>query len=818
MRRRSIVLSALLALVGTATGLTATVGPAAAAEVTIVLDGHGNGHGVGLSQWGAYGYAVDFGWTSAQILDRYYGGTVAATVPTSTPIRVRLQNLDGAQTSVAVDSGSLVVAGLSGGPWRSVLVRESATQRTYSVWARADAVRCPSSTGDPVAAGWTLVNAAVPEKVEIRTAVDSTTVTTTAQLLSTCEPSGTVRWYRGTIRAINDASNVNRTVNELPLEQYLRTVIAMEMSPGWADDGGGRGAQALQAQAVAARSYALAYPAASTPSTYSDVCDMVCQSYFGVAYRVAGGTVRQVEAASTDAAVLATAGVVRKVGSTTGAVALTMFSASNGGYTATNSHPLTPFPAVADAGDATALNPNHSWSVSLAGTAISAKYPTIGTFSGLTVTSRNGFGEWGGRVLTLTLSGSAGSVSVTGADFRSKMGLKDTWFNVRGASSPPAPTALCGARVAPVVTGALKVAPAARFTPVGPRRIVDTRSGLGTQKAPLGAGCTMVVDPGLDASVTSVAVNVTSVKPLASGYVVAYACGTTRPQASAVQAVAGRVVGGASIIRLAANGTFCVYSASTTDVIVDLTGTFAAGSGAKYQPVVPTRLYDSRSRSTPLPAGTVLRVKVGATTKVPAGASAAALTVMGLSAAGDGYLTVYPCTASRPGVTSLNTTKGIAVTNHVEVGLAATGEVCVFLGAAMHVTLDVSGWYGAAATTQYYASTPTRVMDTRKNLGLSGGFTAGANRAFTLAGRAGLPAAATLKAVAGQVTAVGAASTGWLTVHPCQSPVPAVSMVRYAAGNAAATSVVGSDDASGRWCIAASAATHVLVDVHGWFA
>jgi hypothetical protein len=214
----------------------------------------------------------------------------------------------------------------------------------------------------------------------------------------------------------------------------------------------------------------------------------------------------------------------------------------------------------------------------------------------------------------------------------------------------------------------------------------------------------------------------------------------------------------------------------------------------------------------------LLRVKVAGTAKVPPGATAAAMTVMGLSAAGDGYLTAYPCTATRPGVTSLNTTKGIAVANHVEVGLAATGEVCVFVGAAMHVTVDVSGWYGAAATTQYVAMTPTRVVDTRRNLGLAGGFTAGANRALTLAGRAGLPAAATLKAVVGQVTTVDAASTGWLTVHPCQSPVPSVSMVRYVAGNAAATSVVGADDASGRWCIAASAAVHVLIDVNGWFA
>ena len=140
MRRCTLVLAALALGVGVLPGATAS---AATTPAPVVLDGHGNGHGVGLSQWGAYGYAVDKGWTSAQILDHYYGGTVAGTVPTTTSVRVRLQHLDGAQTAVSVDSGALVVRGLAGGPWRSVLVHETATSGVYSVWARPDVVRCP---------------------------------------------------------------------------------------------------------------------------------------------------------------------------------------------------------------------------------------------------------------------------------------------------------------------------------------------------------------------------------------------------------------------------------------------------------------------------------------------------------------------------------------------------------------------------------------------------------------------------------------------------------------------------------------------------
>ena len=80
----------------------------------VVLDGGGNGHGVGLSQWGAYGYAVDHGWTAAQILDHYYGGTEASSVPLDSTVRVRLTNLDDAQTAVSVETGELVVEGFAG--------------------------------------------------------------------------------------------------------------------------------------------------------------------------------------------------------------------------------------------------------------------------------------------------------------------------------------------------------------------------------------------------------------------------------------------------------------------------------------------------------------------------------------------------------------------------------------------------------------------------------------------------------------------------------------------------------------------------------
>ncbi|MEY4172847.1 MAG: hypothetical protein RI900_12 [Actinomycetota bacterium] len=834
MRRPPVFLACALAAAAV-WGPVAPVHGAAPAVTSVVLDGHGNGHGVGLSQWGAYGYAVDHGWSAAQILDHYYGGTVAGTVPLDTRVKVRLTNLDAAQTAVSVETGELVVDGVAGGPWRSVLVRESAVNGVYTVWARPDTQRCPAPTGDPVGTGWTLVADAVATKVDVRTLADSLAVTDHRELAAVCEPNGTVRWYRGTIRALNDAAGANRTVNELPLEHYLRTVIAMEMSPGWATAGGGKGAQALQAQAVAARSYALAYKWYA----YADVCDMTCQSYFGVAFQTSGGSLRKVEAAATDAAVLATAGIVRRVGTTAGPIAITMFSASNGGHTAPFSpaNPLIPFPAVPDEGDDTVLNPKHDWTVTLTGAAITAKYPALGSLTGIEVLSRNGYGEWGGRVLQLRLVGSASTMTVTGAGFRSKMGLSDTWFNVRtvnlesGPVSPPVtppvtpPVDVCQGHNAPPVVGPMAPAAGARFTALTPQRIVDTRDGTGTNKAKLLGGCTMVVDPGLDPAVTAVAVNITAVRAGANGFIAAYPCGVARPIAAAVQAVSGKVVGGMTVVPLGLDGTFCVYSHASTDLVVDLFGSYEPGVGQRYEPIVPGRLFDSRGLSAPLPAGTLLRVKVAGVkvgaASVPATATGAALTLHAMGATSDGFLRAYPCAATMPAVASATVNTGGSVTNHAEV-LLGGGEVCVYVSAPMHVAVDISGWFGPTATAEYYAVTPVRAVDTRNGTGMSGSLTKtnslGSARSITLAGVNGLPPATALRAVMANVVGVGATGAGFITVHPCQATAPSVSMVRYVVGSNAAASVAGVDDSSGRWCFTASSTVHVVVDVNGWFA
>lgn len=412
--------------------LSAPTAPTVHADVeavaSITLIGHGNGHGIGLSQWGAYGYAVGQGWTAWQIVDHYLGGTVHGTSDPNAIVTVDLQALDGGQTAV-------VSASDLGGGMHSMLARFGAGG--YTVWARADQV-CPAAA-DTTLVGWTQITPAPLGSVTFATTpADPTNY---SQLVSVCQPGGTaVRAYRGTVKAVTGTKGEIRTVNAVPVEQYMRAVVAKEMSPSWANAGAGRGMAALQAQVIAGRSYALSERLYS----YAMTCDSFCQTYQGAATGTApGGPFTAVEHPLSDPAVTSTVGMVLR--NADGSFTHAMYAASSGGYTGYNS--VLKFPPVPDDGDATPGNPYHTWTTTLSAAAIQAAYPTIGTFTGITVTARNGLGDLGGRVTAMIVSGSAASVTITGDQFRSAMGLRSNWFAQSGAPLTRADTITAGATV-----------------------------------------------------------------------------------------------------------------------------------------------------------------------------------------------------------------------------------------------------------------------------------------------------------------------------------------------------------------------------------
>jgi peptidoglycan hydrolase-like amidase len=413
-----VAIAALVASAGAA--LVPAAGPAAAypsAQVSFL--GHGWGPGDGMGQWGALGYAV--AQTPYQsILGHFYGGTALAalSVPQdATQLRVSIT--ENAGNTVIVTSGSpfTVTGGVNAGAGQAVLMNPVA-----GGWDLYLSSGCGGPWGSPVVTG-----------VQNPTAVPNVNPplgdpNAPNEALQLCQVGGNLT-ARGDFEATYNSNNAARTVNVVPLEQYVAGVVPNESPGGWGALGGAGpqgqawGFQELEAQAVAARSYAMA--GLGSYGGYADTCDLDCQTYRGIGNEQA---VTDLAAQDTTAQVMEFPG---------GSVAATQYSSSTGGYTAQSA-----FPPVPDAGDAVCLpggcNPNHTWTASVPVSTIEATWPQLGTLQSVQITGRNGLGDLGGRVTSLTLVGSAQDVSLSGDAFAGAVGLKSNWFMVTSSLSSPA--------------------------------------------------------------------------------------------------------------------------------------------------------------------------------------------------------------------------------------------------------------------------------------------------------------------------------------------------------------------------------------------
>jgi SpoIID/LytB domain protein len=444
----------VLAVLFVATGLSAS--PAVAAEEVYLrpadgvypLVGRGFGHGIGLSQYGARGAAAA-GLTWQKIIATYYPGTTVGDNGNPT-VRVRLVG----QTTLALraQSGLRVNLDRTGTPtaWQALpaTVTRRGTALTVDSW---DIAHYTHAVADPVEAakytGWWLrfrpvggssfLNHQLVGASALTVAFDNPGTGVVRKV------SGTAyRTYRGELRHVRTSSLATATitvVDALPMESYLRGVVPNEMPSSWA-------AEALRAQSVAARTYA-EYERRHTPSARAyDTCDTTsCQVM---------GSVESEEAAA-DAAIAATA---RQIVLHAGSAAFTQFSAANGGYSVAGSQPY--LVAKADPYD------SFTWQTTVTAATLERKWPAVGRLTALKITQRDGRGEWGGRVKQLVLQGTSGSATVSGASFRSALGLRSDYFTPRlsAVSAPSFPSDVTSDLRADVVTvipatGELRVYP-----------------------------------------------------------------------------------------------------------------------------------------------------------------------------------------------------------------------------------------------------------------------------------------------------------------------------------------------------------------------
>lgn len=358
-----------------------------------VVDARGNGHGHGLSQYGARGAAIA-GLSATQILAFYYPGTTLTTLGASN-IRVWITDAGGATTVPAQAGlslsgvGSLSTPGVS--RWRLVPSGAGlALQRFTSAWATARA-------GLPSTA----------------------TFASSTGVVRMYHGSGASSAYRGTVSAVRSGSG-EITVNRLSLDAYVRGVIPNEMSSSWQ-------AAAVRSQAVAARSYAR-YEVVNAGGGAYDICDTTnCQVYRGMSSEQSG----------SDAAVAATSNQVLTY---QGRPAFTQFAASNGGVMVAGGQPY--LVGKPDPYDNAASGDPYLAMTRTVSVAHVAGYYGLARVTEIDITGRAGGGTWGGIVTTAVVrgtnsAGAARAVSTTGNGLANAFGLSYPLFRPRRAAGLP---------------------------------------------------------------------------------------------------------------------------------------------------------------------------------------------------------------------------------------------------------------------------------------------------------------------------------------------------------------------------------------------
>ncbi len=399
--------------------------PSAGAATRHVVSGAGFGHGIGMSQYGAYGFAQK-GVGYLRILKHYYRGTQLGRAP-SRPVRVLLQASD----PYVRFSGATRVGGKRIGRGLHI-VRPAGGGRLRVSGAGTFSGPISVTGSAPIRLMGPAING-----------IDS-------------------GLYRGAMVLRPGLVGGVTAINSLPIDTYLRGVVPGEMPSSWDYD-------ALRAQAVAARTYALA--TRQRGEVFDLYPDTRSQVYAGVS----------AEASRTNEAVADTG---RQVLTYDGEPVVTYYFSTSGGRTENvelsflGSQPQPYLKSVRDPYDG--ISPRHRWKFHFSNSELGARLGSPGKLRRVEVLRR---GE-SPRIVRARVVGSRGSRILSGASIRSRLDLYDSWaFFTKVSTSQvrrrrgAAPSSATDARgrgahgALPELAGAMVPAPRSG------RLVVERRSG-----------------------------------------------------------------------------------------------------------------------------------------------------------------------------------------------------------------------------------------------------------------------------------------------------------------------------------------------------
>lgn len=438
-----------------------------------------------------------------------------------------------------------------------------------------------------------------------------------------------------------------------------------------------------------------------------------------------------------------------------------------------------------------------------------------------------------GTTLVRTLTGSAPDGSIRDIAWDGRDGDGDlvpagtyTW-TLTGTGDTGAVTGIGGTGS---VTGTVTVGPLG-YTPLqAPRRVLDTRKGLGAPKARIGAGRSVTVAIAGTAGVpetgaSAVALNITAAAPSRTGGVTAYPAGSARPGVANLTFDARRTATASTLTALGRDGRVTFWNRSgTVDLYVEVVGWFP-GTGSAFRSVTPAVVADTRTGLGLTAAGPIgpqgarpaATFAVAGKGGIPAsGSSGVALTVAATGATRATDLTVH---ALRQGIGSGAGSLAVPVsaggtTSAALTGLGGTtGKASVTNAVAGRTDVRVStlGWFAAPAAMPL---APTRVVDTRDGLHVAAGRIAATDPVrLKLTGYGGLPTTGVSAVVLG-VTVRDATTAGTLVLHRGGTPRVVARTVSFEPGRAASAFVLAPVDSAGRVTVQVMGTVRPLAAAH----
>ena len=754
-----------------APGTTDSVAEAAPNDiVSIVIDGTGFGHGRGMSQWGAYGYAVDHGSDWNQILAHYYGGTDAGTVPAGQRIRVRLTDLD-AQSTVGVVSYASPVT-WNGFSMASMYAAETSQPGVFQVYGSSGR-NCPGASTLSVPSGNPEIAQGSPSSTEVR------------------QIQAFLQAYQSPSIAVDGSFG--------PLTR--QTLVAWQQAQGLAQDGIWNPEDAARANTVIAADSGGGFTLLGTETT--SVGDPV-------SFTIANGD----DSTIAPEAAIGLCAPNRTITHYRGSIDVLSTPAGNRVVNDVKVEDylrgVLPKEISADWAKAGELN-------------VAGERPGVNAVRAQAVAARsyglqqqrNYFYDGSSTRYATTCDTTACQV-YGGASRRSSA--------TGSATSVEHPLTDAAALA---TANVVRRWPAGHPDPGKAGQLVSTEFSASNGPRTAGGEFPAVDDIGDD---TTKNPNHRWTRTLGAADLASkYGLGQIT-SASMVDAADSRyqVYDGIwfnDLVLTGTNGTKRIQAWDFRNAFNLPSPGFTVrvirenGGGSSHQLVPPKKI------RIPI-VGQTLKTPAGDNIVVPSSATAVAINVTGTRSSGSGHVTIWPCATDRRQTSNLNLRSGADIANNVIASIDAAGEICLWSIVGTDVIVDVSGWFDASgSTTPPESVSPERIVNSRFGIGSPQqklgpdkplvidvvGLTATRPDGTT----ATVPTGVT--SVLLNITAVDATEIGYFTVWPCARPRKKTSSLNYAANDAVANGIISAVDENGQVCVYSRRDSHVIVDLQGWF-